>query len=108
MPEHEKPSCAIDSIANQSGRRICSRKSKRLYKCEKPAKDISACHSQNSTCWVDRILRKQKRSGQKIDDAHDSLNNRDESVNTGELYVPEWYRYHVYDREDDDDAEAQS
>jgi hypothetical protein len=55
---------------------------------------------------VDRIQRKHQRSGDKIDDAHNRLNNRNESVNAGQLYVPECHRQHVYDRQDDDDAEG--
>jgi hypothetical protein len=76
-----------------------------LYKGEKPAEYISARHCQNGTRRVDRILRKQKYSCQKVDEAHYCLNSRDETVSTGKPYAREGRHHHIYDREHDDETE---
>jgi hypothetical protein len=105
VPEHKKPSRAIQPTADYAGRCITTRKSERLNKREKPTEYISACHGKNATHRMDRILRKQKSGGEKVDGAHNCLKNRNESVNAGEMHIRERYCERVYDRERDDGGE---
>jgi hypothetical protein len=70
-----------------------------LQKSEKTAEYISACHGDNGSQRLDRILSKQKSGRQKVDSTHDCLKNRNEGINTTQVNTRERYYDCIQDRE---------
>ena len=92
MPKHVNPSWTVRSITDQTGGGVPARKGQRLQERERTAAHVAACDCEKGALRLDRKLSKQEDRRDKIGNAHDGLQNRNEGINSADLYARETVR----------------
>src|SRR5205814_9714031 len=85
VPKHVNPSWSVRPITDQTSGGVPARKGQRLKERERAAEYVGACEREKGGLRLDGELREQKRCRDKIDHAHDGLQNRDEGINATDL-----------------------
>ena len=105
MPKHEEPSWSVQFITDQTSWRVRPRKRQRLQQRKRAAEHVTACEREKGAQRLYRELSKQKGCRDKIDNAQDSLQNRNEGINASHLYARERCDNSRRDGQKDNDAD---
>ena len=85
MPKHVHPGWSVKSVTDQTSGGVSAWKGQRLQERERAAEYVTAREREKGALRLDRELSEQKGCRDKIDNAHDSLQNRNEGINSADL-----------------------
>ncbi len=89
VPKHVHPGWSVKSVTDQTGGGVPARKGQRLQERERAAEYVTTCEREKGKLRLDRELSEKEGCRDKIDNAHDGLQNRNEGINSADLYARE-------------------